>query len=79
MAFIPFLDNRWQRTLMSTWADWTSCSVTCGPGRQLRLRKCYEGCDDVKNEDLEQIQKCYEVECSGVTNFLNTSNLRLKF
>ena len=57
---------------MSTWADWTSCSATCGPGQQTRTRTCDQGCDDVTNEDLKQTQSCNEVECPGMTNFLRT-------
>ena len=54
---------------MSTWTDWSSCvnPVTqrmSGPGQQTRTRTCNQGCDDVKNEDLEQTQSCNEVEYS---------------
>ena len=55
---------------MSTWGDWTNCSVTCGPGQQTRTRTCDQGCDDVTNEDLEQTQSCNQVECPGMTNVL---------
>ena len=49
---------------MSTWADWTSCSVTSGQCQKTRSRTCNQGdCDDVPNEDLEQTQNCNDVDC----------------
>ena len=50
---------------MSIWTDWTSCSVTCGPGQKTRSRTCNQGCDNVTNEDLEQTQSCNDDGYSG--------------
>ena len=48
---------------MSTWTDWTSCSLTSEQCQKTRSRTCDQGCDDVTNEDLEQTQNCNDVDC----------------
>ena len=48
---------------MSAWAEWESCSVTCGSGERTRSRTCDQGCADVPNDDLEETESCNEVDC----------------
>ena len=48
---------------MSAWVEWTSCSVTCGPGERTRSRTCDQGCTDVPSDDLQQTESCNEVDC----------------
>ncbi|XP_050459196.1 uncharacterized protein LOC126855511 [Cataglyphis hispanica] len=36
------------------WMDWSSCSVTCGKGRQIRWRHCLHDCDDAEIEMEEK-------------------------
>ncbi|XP_032681429.1 uncharacterized protein LOC116848925 isoform X2 [Odontomachus brunneus] len=41
--------RKWNR-----WTDWSSCSVTCGKGRQIRWRHCLRDCDDAEIEMEEK-------------------------
>ncbi|KAM0734404.1 SCO-spondin [Formica fusca] len=43
------LRRKWGR-----WMDWSSCSVTCGKGRQIRWRHCLHDCDDAETEMEEK-------------------------
>ncbi|XP_025269734.1 uncharacterized protein LOC112639558 [Camponotus floridanus] len=36
------------------WMDWSSCSVTCGKGRQIRWRHCLHDCTDAETEMEEK-------------------------
>lgn len=36
------------------WTKWSSCSVTCGKGREIRWRNCKENCKDVEIEMEEK-------------------------
>ena len=60
-------------TVLSTWGDWNSCSVTCGPGEQTRLRTCDQGCDDVPNQDLIDKQSCQDKVCTVLSNWTGWS------
>ncbi|XP_011880996.1 PREDICTED: uncharacterized protein LOC105569268 [Vollenhovia emeryi] len=43
------LRRKWGR-----WMDWSSCSVTCGKGRQIRWRHCLHDCNDAETEMEEK-------------------------
>uniref|UniRef100_A0A8C9YQ10 Spondin-1 n=1 Tax=Sander lucioperca TaxID=283035 RepID=A0A8C9YQ10_SANLU len=48
--------------MLSTWSDWSECSVTCGQGvqtRQRMLKSDPAGC----TEELKQTEKCMLPEC----------------
>ncbi|XP_076285834.1 uncharacterized protein LOC143211766 [Lasioglossum baleicum] len=36
------------------WTDWSSCSVTCGKGRQIRWRYCLHDCNNAETEMEEK-------------------------
>ena len=60
---------------MSTWTDWTSCSLTSEQCQKTRSRTCHQGCDDVPNEDLEQTQSCNDVDCPWIRISANDPQL----
>lgn len=36
------------------WTDWSSCSITCGKGRQIRWRYCLRDCSTAETEMEEK-------------------------
>lgn len=46
--------NSRSRRKWNRWTDWSSCSVTCGKGRQIRWRHCLRDCDDAEIEMEEK-------------------------
>ncbi|KAL0109174.1 hypothetical protein PUN28_014338 [Cardiocondyla obscurior] len=42
------------RSKWGRWMDWSSCSVTCGKGRQIRWRHCLYDCNDAETEMEEK-------------------------
>ncbi|PBC26536.1 hypothetical protein APICC_04522 [Apis cerana cerana] len=42
-------NNKWGK-----WTDWSSCSVTCGKGRQIRWRYCLRDCSTAETEMEEK-------------------------
>ncbi|OAD52695.1 hypothetical protein WN48_00398, partial [Eufriesea mexicana] len=45
----PTSDHKWGK-----WTDWSSCSVTCGKGRQIRWRYCLRDCSTAETEMEEK-------------------------
>lgn len=46
--------RRKSRRKWGRWMDWSSCSVTCGKGRQIRWRHCLRDCEDAETEMEEK-------------------------
>lgn len=46
--------RRRSRRKWGRWMDWSSCSVTCGKGRQIRWRHCLRDCQDAETEMEEK-------------------------
>ncbi|XP_018346243.1 PREDICTED: uncharacterized protein LOC108750898 isoform X2 [Trachymyrmex septentrionalis] len=46
--------RRKSRRKWGRWMDWSSCSVTCGKGRQIRWRHCLHDCNDAETEMEEK-------------------------
>lgn len=46
--------ERRSRRKWGRWMDWSSCSVTCGKGRQIRWRHCLHDCNDAETEMEEK-------------------------
>ncbi|XP_039311187.1 uncharacterized protein LOC105208048 isoform X2 [Solenopsis invicta] len=46
--------GRTPRRKWGRWLDWSSCSVTCGKGRQIRWRHCLHDCNDAETEMEEK-------------------------
>ncbi|XP_012533176.2 uncharacterized protein LOC105834892 [Monomorium pharaonis] len=46
--------TRGSRRKWGRWMDWSSCSVTCGKGRQIRWRHCLHDCNDAETEMEEK-------------------------
>ena len=42
----------------STWAEWSSCSKSCGYGTRVRTKKCVSNCDHVNDDELRNTQNC---------------------
>ncbi|WAR26187.1 HMCN1-like protein [Mya arenaria] len=61
---------------MSDWSEWSTCSLSCGNGTQIRSRTCtnptpmYGGA--TCTEDSTQDQLCLVVNCPSITNGINT-------
>ncbi|KAJ3663188.1 hypothetical protein Zmor_007493 [Zophobas morio] len=45
------------------WTDWSSCSVSCGKGREIRWRHCMNNCNGVETEMEEKA--CQLPACIG--------------
>ncbi|XP_057650869.1 adhesion G protein-coupled receptor B3-like [Diorhabda carinulata] len=41
-------------TIWESWTPWSTCSVTCGKGRNIRWRHCRKNCRDVETEMEEK-------------------------
>ena len=48
-----------------SWSEWSSCSLTCGSGKQTRTRTCDRSCNGIQNDELSETQICNEVDCPG--------------
>ena len=53
-------------TILTSWNDWASCSVTCGEGLRIRTRECNQGCTDVPADNLRQEEICHEIDCPAL-------------
>ncbi|XP_012143862.1 uncharacterized protein LOC105662860 isoform X2 [Megachile rotundata] len=47
-------ENAKPRRKWGRWTDWSSCSVTCGKGRQIRWRYCLRDCNSAETEMEEK-------------------------
>ena len=54
----------------TVWSNWSSCSMSCGPGQQLRRRNCTQpkpahGGDDCEGPRIETKECFIEMICPG--------------
>ncbi|XP_076622630.1 uncharacterized protein LOC143342534 [Colletes latitarsis] len=47
-------ENQKSQSKWGRWTDWSSCSVTCGKGRQIRWRYCLNDCSTAETEMEEK-------------------------
>ncbi|XP_043248661.1 uncharacterized protein LOC122395282 [Colletes gigas] len=50
----PRGESQKQQSKWGRWTDWSSCSVTCGKGRQIRWRYCLNDCSTAETEMEEK-------------------------
>ena len=77
IVFLVPVDGAW-----SIWLPWVTCSASCGPGIQTRLRFCNSpppsfGGKDCNSSDSVMTQACYLKECKGyfVKHFILIGNM----
>ncbi|XP_038079131.1 uncharacterized protein LOC119746321 isoform X2 [Patiria miniata] len=57
------------------WAPWSSCTLTCGDGLQLRRRMCVQDVPDACEGAAEQSRHCNSFKCRDVKDFLQLMSL----
>lgn len=78
-SLLPMINNKMKKAKKDNegktgskwghWTDWSSCSVSCGKGRQIRWRHCVENCTEAETEMEEktcQLPACGPGKLFGV-------------
>ncbi|KAL6258575.1 hypothetical protein P5V15_010529 [Pogonomyrmex californicus] len=66
---VESIDDDIDSEAWDTWSNWSSCSVTCGQGRQVRWRHCLSK-DCIKGLKKAQLKSCHLKNCEGFLRWL---------
>ena len=69
MSYKFYPENTFQGIQWSQWDAWSLCGdwglSACGEGQRTRSRTCEAGCQNVNDNDLDDIETCNQQDCKS--------------